>query len=454
MKLFRRLAGAWKAFTQPNFWTLDSALDSADTIRVEGKTGPLWESSIVGPCVGWAVRNFPQAPIYVLEEDADGKEEPVPRHPVTQLFRRPTPNYGGRALWGGAMVSMICDGNAYFEKIRNQVGEVVELWYRPHNRIEPKWPQDGSEFISHYEFSCASRPPRRIEVADIIHFRQGIDPKNDRKGLSGLKAVMQEVLTDEEAAVYSHAIMENMGVPGLIISPKGEDIQLDRGSAKKIRDMIATMFRGRRRGKPLALTAAVDITKPGWSPLDIAIDKMREIPETRICAAIGFPAAAIGFLSGLSQTKVGATMVEIREMAWEWWIIPMQDLLAETLDLQLLGEPLNDPKRLHKRTQEGEPEGQRVAFNNANVRVLQEDKNKAGERLARGVGVGAVLVADYRRAMDLAVDPADEIYLRPISVVPVMVGATFPEVGEEPAARPNGEPPPEEDEDGPEANND
>ena len=59
---------------------------------------------------------------------------------------------------------------------------------------------------------------------DIIHYRDGIDPENDRFGLSGLSAVLREVFTDNEAATYSAAILRNMGVPSIIVTPKNPGV--------------------------------------------------------------------------------------------------------------------------------------------------------------------------------------------------------------------------------------
>ena len=43
-----------------------------------------------------------------------------------------------------------------------------------------------------------------------------------------------------------------------------------------------------------------------------ALAQIRNIAEERVTAALGVPAAVVGFGSGLEQTKVGATMRELR----------------------------------------------------------------------------------------------------------------------------------------------
>src|SRR3546814_14292914 len=80
---------------------------------------------------------------------------------------------------------MALDGNAYWMIVRNGLGRPAELWYIPHWLIEPKWPANGSVFISHYVYSPGGgAASMEIDPAAVIHFRHGLHPHNPRKGLS------------------------------------------------------------------------------------------------------------------------------------------------------------------------------------------------------------------------------------------------------------------------------
>jgi hypothetical protein len=75
-------------------------------------------------------------------------------------------------------------GNAYWLIVRNSYGLPVELWFVPPWMIEPKWPEDGSVFISHYEYNCGDGlGPMQIDFEDVVHFRHGMNPRNTRLGL-------------------------------------------------------------------------------------------------------------------------------------------------------------------------------------------------------------------------------------------------------------------------------
>jgi hypothetical protein len=66
------------------------------------------------------------------------------------------------------------------------------------------------------------------------------------------------------------------------------------------------------------------------------VSPLRDVSEERVCAALGIPAAVVGFGTGLQQTKVGATMKEMRQLAWTGGLIPMQKIVGDEIDRSLL----------------------------------------------------------------------------------------------------------------------
>jgi hypothetical protein len=69
--------------------------------------------------------------------------------------------------------------------------------------MEPKWPEDGSVFISHYEYNCGDGlGPMSIDFADVVHFRHGMNPRNTRLGLSPLDGAIREIFVDLESSNF------------------------------------------------------------------------------------------------------------------------------------------------------------------------------------------------------------------------------------------------------------
>ena len=70
----------------------------------------------------------------------------------------------------------------------------------------------------------------------------------------------------------------------------------------------------------------------------LAMQTIRGISEERVCAVLGIPAAVVGVGVGLRQTKVGATLRELRSIAWDDAVIPTLDLILDAFTVKLAPE--------------------------------------------------------------------------------------------------------------------
>jgi len=370
-------------------------------------------SSIVIACVRWVQRTFTEAPP-VLEEWIADREEWAQhqRGLALELLETPNPYYNGSTLWKATIADRYLTGTAYWIKVRGVRRNVVEVWWAPESTIEPKWDEKQPDvFITHYEYTPPGRPKMDLAVDDVVCFRDGIDPLNPRKGLSPMRSLLREIYTDDEAAAMTAALLRNMGVPGVIISPKSG--MLPKEAAERVKADYVQKTTGDKRGEPLVTEGSVDIASFGFSPEQMQLRSIRGIPEERITAVLGVNAAVVGLGAGLSTTKVGATLREYREEAFESTIIPMYRELASELTHQLLDDfkPMPD---------------WRLVFDVSKVRVLQEDENKRVDRMGKALASGGIKVAEYRRALGYIALPEHEVYLRPKNVVAVPAG-TSPE---------------------------
>lgn len=367
------------------------------------------QNSIVAACVMWMARTFPEAPPAMWKVDPDTNiRQRTPRHPLVRLLMFPTAEpgkpggwYGGRLLWMATIVSWVVDGNAYWIKVRSAAGRVVQLWYAPHWMIEPIWPLDGSKYISYYQYRVGSQSVP-IDPNDVVHFRYGLDPDNPRKGRSPLTAVLREVYTDEEAARFSASILNNLGLPGVILSPaKGSPAprtsqsDLDATKAK-----FKEEFGGDKRGAVMVMGGPTDIQQFGFSPQQLDLSQLRNVPEERVTAALGIPAAVVGFGAGLQQTKVGATMEQLRDQAWQSNLIPSQGILGGEVQTQLVPEFETDI------------EMNQFGFDLSHVQVFQDALTKKAT-MWRTLTDGKIAKRiEARAAFDLPIDLVeDDVYI-------------------------------------------
>jgi HK97 family phage portal protein len=368
-----------------------------------------YDSNVVMAPVMWVMRTFTEARA-VVESKTNKVWNEVEDHKAEILIDEPNDAYGGDELWKATCVSYVLNGNAYWRKVRNAFGDVLQLWYTPHWMMTPRYPQDGSQFISHYEYRPIGGPPIRIEKRDVIHFRFGLDPRNTRLGLSPLHALLREVFVDDEAAAFSAKILENMGVPGLMVSPKSESIRppADDPDLSKLKASMKTAFSGDQRGDTMVMTVPTEVKQFGFDPNQLTLAALRNISEERVCAAIGIPTSVVGFGAGNESTGVGATMREQRRLAWVQCITPMQTTMGRQLTKQLLRPDFVTQTRRF-----------RMRFDTTEVSAFQEEQDLTANRVATLVQAGMLRVDRGPGDGGLEVDDTQKVYLRPSNSVPI-----------------------------------
>jgi HK97 family phage portal protein len=324
---------------------------------------------------------------------------------MLDLIESPNPYYDGLLLQQATVADFTIAGNAYWRKIRSAGNRVVELWWIPSPLIDPAWGNNSSEYITHYEYSPGGMI-EKIDPQDIVHFRYGLDPNNIRKGLSPLGSLFREVFTDDEAANMTAALLKNLGVPGVVISPKDSQGGMGPDVAAEIKDTFKRSTTGDKRGEPLVMSGATDISQFGFSPQQMDMKQLRRIPEERISGVLGVPAIVAGLGAGLERSTF-ANFAEAREMAYESNIIPSQRVIGSVIKRQLLNEFEDDITSFQ------------VAYDLREVRVLQEDENKKASRIKDMVAGGFVTVADAQRETGMPVDETQNIYLRSVMVMGV-----------------------------------
>lgn len=364
-------------------------------------------SSIVIACLRWLQRNFTDAPIVLQQWDRTQQDwithaEMWPGS-VLWLLLRPNRWYSGITLFKGILADRTFNGITYILKVRSDLTNVVELWWAPSFTMEPV--SEGDDFISYYRYTPPGGAPSELRVEDVIRLPDGMDPLDPRQGNSPMKCLLREIMTDEEAGEMTAHLMANLGIPGVILFPKQGTIPPTVADQVK-RDFVAKTT-GEKRGEPLVMEKEMGVEQLGFSPGDLNMRELRGLPEERITAVLGVNAAVVGLGAGLATTKVGATLKEYREEAFESTIIPLYREIA----LELTNQLLNDFLPI---------EQWRVWFDLSQVRVLQEDENAKSERITKQFAGGVITRAVAKRMLGYPITPDDEVYVlsRSLLVIP------------------------------------
>ncbi len=368
-------------------------------------------NSIVLACLGWLMRNFPEAPLRIRQVGPDGKLTDVRVSDsgpgmVLKLLEHPNAYYSGVLLLAATILDYASTGNAYWVKERNASGRVVGLWWIPKIYIRPRWDTNplSTGYIDWYEYN-PNGIPFRVEVADVIHFRDGLDPKNGREGLSKLAALAREIFTDDEGSNFSATLLANLGVPGVILSPKdtGTASQNRITDPEQVKQTFMQKFGGDKRGEPMVLTSPTDVTILAFNPQQLSLKDLRRLPEERVSAVLGVNAIVAGLGAGMDHSTY-ANYAEAREAAYEEGIIPTQRVLAADIKVQLLEDFV------------GNVDDYVVDFDISGVRALQEDQGGLWTRNLAALSAGGITRRAFKSNIGEETDDTDDVYYIPISI--------------------------------------
>lgn len=376
-------------------------------------------NSIVAACVAWIARNFPTAPIRVIRED-DPEAKPITRATpgvgaMLQLLEKPNPAWSGDLQWRATLVDYICESDAYWVKVRAGAGRrtdrVVELWWVPARMMEPRWdPDNPREFIGWYEYMIDGIP-YRIAPWNVMHFRNGIDPSNIRKGRSSLRSLLREIYTDEEASQFTASLLRNLGVPGVVIAPANTTGGL-RGPRRldtdpeAVKQKFMDKFGGDQRGEPLVLSTPTEVKVLSFNPQQMDLKSLRRIPEERISGVLGVAAGVAGLGAGLDRNTF-TNYPEARKASYEEGIVSLHTTIAADIENQLLPEFVGEDLEVLD-----------VVFDHSKVPAMAEAMADVWKRAESAATKGLIKRSQFKRLTGQVVDDnADEVYVMPESYV-------------------------------------
>lgn len=365
-------------------------------------------SSVFMAPLRWIGRTFPEAPLRLREYvSQDELGDPLVGHELLKLMRRPNPYYSGQAFLKAMTLSYNADGNAYAMIVRNRFGLPVQLWWVPHQLMEPKREEGSRNFIDYFEYQTGDGLPTKVPPSDVFHWRDGVDPMNTMKGMSPMKGLLREVFTDDEAAQFTAQLLRNMGVPGLVMSPADESMSFGSDDDKRsLKRKLKAATTGDGRGEPVILDGAVKLEQFGFTPQQMDLKALRRLPEERVTATLGVPAIVCGLGAGLDRSTF-ANFEEAVKQAWEGKLVPDLREYASEVQHQLLPAFEADPDRFL------------VDHDYTNVRAMQDDQDALAERMVKVVNGGLATVREGREKLGMPVDESHDIYLRPLNLIEV-----------------------------------
>lgn len=288
--------------------------------------GGFSKNELVYACITELSSSVPEAPMRIYSNE----EEALNEHPFRLLMKRPNPWLTEFELWEMTVIYLMLSGNAYWEKVRNRSGQVVEIIPLRPDRVHIIPSEEN--YIEGYEYELGGRM-YKIPEQDVIHFKLP-DPLNDFLGMPPLRAGVRATSVDNEATDFVKSLLENKAIPGVVITTQS---QIDEDLTKRLTKKWKQKFGGKNRGEPAFLQEGMDIKSVGLNMQELAFPDLRTISETRICAVFGVPPILVGAKTGLDRSTF-SNYEEARKSFWQETIFPLLRRLADVVNLKLIPE--------------------------------------------------------------------------------------------------------------------
>jgi HK97 family phage portal protein len=354
-------------------------------INYRKEAGPLALNSAIAACLGWMVDEWAKAVFEVQRVRADGTVEPRYGHELPELIDAPNPFDSADDLWAASVRDYVIDGNAYWIKVRGWGRSVAELWHVPAWRVEPYW--TGDDWITGYEIDIDGTV-YRVPTTEVIHFRDGKDAFNERKGVSRLKAGLRSVAGLNEAETITYCLLKSPA-PGIVISKAaGEDAasaDIGPANAKRLKAMSERVMGADNRFRVVVVETGLKVDQVGFSPEALRLDRLPILPESTVCALIGVSPLVV-HLRSAAEHATYANGENARKLSWSR-LQAIQGRMARSVTRQLLVPDFEPSKRY------------RCGWDYSSVDALQEDAAAKATRATLAFEKGLILRNEGREVL-------------------------------------------------------
>lgn len=329
-------------------------------------------NSVIAAGVDAYTRALPEAPL-ILENfkgprksgGSGGEWERVEQHEALDIFNAPDSPLSDAEIWGLTGAHKITRGLSYwFLPFNRSLSKPVEIWPTLPERVKPNG--DENTYISGYTITSDSGKQVDVSPEQVIHFRHLPNLYDYRRGWTPLDSGRTALVGDNAVNEYHASILLNSGVMSLLVSVESGEAQ---GRQVEVTPDNFETFINNMRRKLMGSKSAnggiegtilpLKLQKMSFSPDEMAVEKLMDFFEMRLCALMGIPRKILDL--GTDPTYLN--MAEAKTDFWLRRIIPDRNNDAATLNRQLI--PLF--------FSEGERRNWRYGFDFSKVRALQEN---------------------------------------------------------------------------------
>lgn len=220
----------------------------------------------------------------------------VTHHPLLDLLKAPqadpdNPGLSGYDLRWATQLYLESIGRAYWLIERDGLGVPSSIWLLRSHLVREVADPSGKQIISHFEYGSRAR----YAPSEIVRFHFP-DPFNPYLGgYAPLMAAIEKIRISRKEDAHLSALLENMGRPDAVWSPKGDTEGGGIGSAEaqRMRSAFRSQFAAAGRGGIFVSDMPGTLQPLQWAPQDVVeIDRAKAI-KTDICNVFAVPDAKL-----------------------------------------------------------------------------------------------------------------------------------------------------------------
>lgn len=354
---------------------------------------------VVYAALNYVANSFRRSELCVVSRETG---EVLPSHPLVKVLYHPSPFITKDILLSTLIYHLYIYGMFLMEKVYTRGGKLTELRILNPEQVTVDVSELGviQGFKLLMKGGMYTLPPEKVvyvrnpDLADPLKGFPLLAPAVSSKTFDGLHVI----------GSYVYAFLENLAIPPVVVTLSGraapEELEL-------FSDMWQRTFGGRNRGRVLVASGIekVDTIKADWD--QASLPGLSDRYEAKICSLIGVPPILLGLKVGLEHSSY-ANYEQARLAFFQNTILGLQALV----DDQITGGFESDFKDVE------------IRFDNSGLpEVLAENASKV-QAVQTGVKEGWATVNEVRRLYGLEEVPGGEVFLRPLSVIPVSASPT------------------------------
>lgn len=356
------------------------------TVGEKSDADILRKNALVFSCVGSWILSFIEAPLRDYAEDGEVLRD----SPIRQLVKAPNPEQSESQFMALTLAYLGIGGTAALYKIRNKQGMVIGLVPYPITMMKPFRAANSTNWIDYFEYG---QRRIRVERKDVILVPWFVpDPDNPALGLAPLRTAADDAETDLALTEYLKTVLGNGAVVPTAFSIGGTMISEARRD--ELREYINANFTGSRRGAPLILDGDTKAYKLGLDLKELAVDKLRNVPESRICAAFRVPPiiayANMGLENATYNNLEGFERLFVRGTVTSLWT-----MVADAIE-RGMREEFDADINLH--------------FDTSRIAALREDRNELETRVTATYAAGIRTKNEARKEIGLDGVPSGDVF--------------------------------------------